>query len=104
MTNKITVPQKCILMRNGVEIWLDSEKAERFGNDWTAGLKAVVKIEGRFLNTVDITGIYSPEDLENLTRRKNGEWQCKKGYWHAKFENCLGHVKEERDPRGWKKI
>jgi hypothetical protein len=86
MTNDIAKEQMCILMRNGIEMWIDKDKAEGFGQDWVSGLKASVKIDGRYLNSVDIIGIFLPEDLDKLTRKKQGQWQDKKGEWHDKNE------------------
>jgi hypothetical protein len=88
MTNELAKEQMCILMRNGIEIWIDKEKALRFGEDWVGGLKAAVLIDGRYLNSVDITGVFTPQDLEDLKRAKQGQWKCDKGHWHGKGEDC----------------
>ena len=87
MTN-LARKEMCVLMRNGIELWLDSDKATTFGNDLTEGMRTVVKIEGRYLNTVDIVGIFTPQDLDDYKRIKNGQWKCTKGTWHAKGEDC----------------
>jgi len=73
-------------MRNGAEIWIDKDKAESLGDDLIGGMRAMVKIDGRLLNTVDILGIFLPQDLERLTRQKQGQWQDARGEWHAKNE------------------
>ena len=88
MTTEIANKQKFVLMRNGIEVWADLEKAERLETDLATGLKGCVRFEGRSLNTVDIIGVFLPEDIQNLTRRKNGEWQCEQSRWHKKFEEC----------------
>lgn len=106
MTTKAIAKQEmCIYMRNGIEIWLDIDKASAFGKDLTNGMKAMVQIEGRFLNTVDIVGIFNPSDLEDLKMRKQGMWKCKKNNWHAKDEvGCTCTREKEWDERGFYKI
>lgn len=97
MTTEITKPQLCVVMRNGVEIWAESEKAERFGNDCVRGLKGMVQFEGRFLNTADFVGIFTPDDMESLIRKKNKQWKCKHGTWHDFGEKCVCMSQEEKD-------
>lgn len=97
MTNEITLQQKCIVMRNGIEIWTDSKKAERFEQDWVHGLKGAVTFEGRTLNTADILGVFLPDDMEDLIRRKNKQWKCKHGEWHDIGEKCQCLSREEKD-------
>jgi hypothetical protein len=96
MMNNLTNQQKVIVMRNGIEIWVDSSKAERFQADWGAGLKGAVQFEGRTLNTADILGVFTPQDLAELTRRKNGEWCCKSGVWHQRNTKCDCQITDER--------
>lgn len=92
MTNEIAKEQKCIVMRNSVELWVDAEKAAKFQADWEGQqIKGAVGFEGRTLNTADIVGVFKPEDMEAVTRRKNGEWQDKKGRWLQKGDKvCPG--------------
>lgn len=77
-------------MRNGIEIWIpEGEKLEKF-QAILSNLKAhlFVEWEGRNMNTADLVGIFKPEDMEDMKRRKNGEWVCAKGTWHKKFQEC----------------
>lgn len=93
--NNLALPQKVIVMRNGIQIWTDAQKAERFEADWRAGMKASVGFEGRSLNSVDILGVFYPEDIEDLTRRKNGQWKCSSSTWHDRGERCFCLSKDE---------
>lgn len=97
MTNEITKSQKCVVMRNGVEIWADAEKADGFGDDCVKGMKGMVKFEGRYLNTADFVGVFFPDDMESLVRKKNKQWKCKHGTWHDMGEKCVCLTQEERD-------
>lgn len=99
MTQLVKI-QRCLIMRNGLEIWIDEEKAEIIGNDLVKGqLKGILKIEGRYLNTVDIIGIFTAEDVSDLTCRKNGQWKCENGQWHDKNKkcDCVDETKKEMD-------
>jgi len=94
-TNSVALPQKCIVMRNGVEVWVERKKAEQFESDWQKGMiRGAVGIEGRTVNTMDVIGVFAPEDMDSATRRKNGDWKCHAGTWHQRFEKCECPSKE----------
>jgi hypothetical protein len=79
----------CILFRNGIEIWIDEEKALRFMEHYEKNQgQGLARIEGRFINLVEIVGVFYPQDLEDNKRRKKGEWKCKYNNWHLKEEVC----------------
>ena len=106
MTNNsstsITNPQKCLLIRTGIEIWIDEDRSQQLENVLTNNTKTVIKFEGRIINSVDIVGIFLPEDLDIYKRQKRGEWQCKKGNWHTRNEHeCNCQREREYDDRGW---
>jgi hypothetical protein len=85
MTNELATKQLCIYVRNGIEIWLDEEKAKEFGDDLNnESVGKFNMIEGRLINTADIVGIFTPQDLEELKRRKQGQWKCKHSNWQPK--------------------
>jgi hypothetical protein len=87
--NELTKGQSCILLRNGMQVWIDNDKAEKLQvilQDITES--KFIKFEDKTLNTADITGVFTAFDLEEFNRIKNGEWKCKKGNWHAKGEDC----------------
>lgn len=104
MTNKIVKSQKCIYLRNGIQLWIEEgEKLSRL-EDMLARLEGNARIqwEGRTINTADLVGIFLPVDLEELTRRKNGESQCSYGTWHKKNDDCACWRKyEENQLRDW---
>jgi hypothetical protein len=89
MNQEITKPQKCIVMRNGAEIWINEDKVNQI-EEILGNLKEskFIFLDGRTFNTADITNILLPEDMTDITRRKNGMWKCKYGHWHEKFEQC----------------
>lgn len=88
MTNELANQQMCIYLRNGIEIWVDKEIAMDFGHDLEKGDRAVVKIGGQYINSVEVVGIFDPIYLDELKRRKLGQYKCKYGKWHNKEEDC----------------
>lgn len=87
--NNLSVGLVCIAMRNGVEVWIEKQKLVEL-EKILGGIKqsTFLGIEGRTINTADIVGIFTPEDMESNTRRRRGEWQCSHGAWHGKNEKC----------------
>lgn len=89
MTSNLANQQMVIILRNGIEIWLDKAKADAIGEDLEQDrISKFFMAEGRRLNSVEIVGIFFPADLESLKRRKKGDWQCNYGTWHSKDDAC----------------
>lgn len=97
MTTDIAKKQMCIFMRNGIEIWIDEDKAEQISADLIKSTVSMARIEGRILNFKDIVGIFNPQDLEELHRRNRGEWKCKFKNWHGKNDVCFCHENYRAD-------
>ena len=92
MQTEIAKKQKCIFIRNGIEIWIDEDKANVIEIDLLRGItNNFIKAGNRIINVKEVVGIFSPEDLDDLKRRKNGQWKCSYGRWHNRGENCECH-------------
>lgn len=95
MGKELTDKIFCLCMRNGAEIWLSPEKAELLK-------QAITKVDGRkfveigkeMVNVVEIVAIHSAEMMEEVRKRKNGEWQCNTGAWHSRGKKCTCPPKE----------
>ena len=98
---ELSVPSKCVVFRNGIEVWIpEGEKLAKFENALdNLQNHMFVAWEGRRMNTADMVGIYLPSDMEDMKRRKNGEWQCKKGVWHERHQDCSCVSSREDDVR-----
>ena len=84
MTKEISKKLKCIVMRNSVEIWKEEERINDLIQGLVSGKKVgFIKIDDEIINSVDIVGIFTAQTMEDLTRRKNGQWQ-KDGKWYNK--------------------
>jgi len=100
--NQIVKKLSCISIRNGVEVWVEHERLEAiYGLLSQANPPRFLKYEDRMINTADVVGIFNAEDMADLTRRKNGEWECKSGIWHERKQICncasLETVKKSED-------
>ena len=81
MTTAITKELLCIKMRNGVEIWTEKEKAQRLIDLLGTTETKFVEIGDEMINSASIDGVFTPQTMEELTRRKNGQWKDEKGIW-----------------------
>lgn len=85
----LSKPSVCLLMRQGVQIWIEKDRADNLIQILSrlSGHK-FIEYEGRSINTADVSGIFTPEDMADMVRRKNGEWTCQKGNWHTRRDLC----------------
>lgn len=100
MSTVLTKELVAVCMMSGVVLWLEKDRAlklEALLKDPKA--PKFVEFEHQLLNISSIEGIYSAQTMDELQRRKNGQWQCKEGDWHDRFEKCTCDVKEIRDLR-----
>lgn len=88
MNKSITKELKCLVLKNGIEIWKEKEKFDALIEVLKNGKNGFVKIDDELINVNDIVGIFSPKTIEDMIRRKNGQWKCNYGKWHDKGEKC----------------
>lgn len=89
MSNEVSKSLVCIVIRNGIQIWVEADRAEKLRQVLRNSTEhKFIEFDDRVINTADLTGVFTPEDMEELTHRKNGEWMCKHGNWLAKNELC----------------
>lgn len=87
--NEVSKSLLCVSMRNGVEMWVEKEKAEKLQEALQRITQSkFIRYEGQTVNTADIVGIFDASTMADLTRRKNGQWKCKKGEWHESRQDC----------------
>jgi hypothetical protein len=87
MTKELSINMHCVLLREGIEIWINEKKAEKL-KDVLLILdeNKFVDINNSLINTFSIVGVFTAEEMEDRTRRKNGQWKDNKGNWHDKGE------------------
>ena len=101
---EITKKQVCLVVRGGIEFWVDEERAENIKVLIKGGTK-YLELGGDFLNTFEVVGIFTPESMEEKRRRNNGQWKCSHGEWHDRGVKCECHRfkngKEFISGQGW---
>ncbi len=86
MSEELAKNQLCIVTREGVEIWIDVDRAKNLVSKFNENSNGLVEYEGRFLSRP--SGIYTPQDLQDMYRRRRGEYQCKHNKWHGRNDRC----------------
>lgn len=79
-----------VVMRNGIEIWLEDEKIQNLKSVLRSlsGQGKFIEIDGEVINTADLTGVFTPQTMEDMTHRKNGRYKCKFGVYHERSDIC----------------
>lgn len=89
---EIDVARRCIVLRNGYEIWVEVERADRVERILSSSdCPRFMKANNILINTADISGIFPPEEMEEKQMRDRGYWKCSHGTWHDKrdkTDNC----------------
>ena len=88
MNKEIANKQKVLLTYDGIELWLNEEKWKKLEYALDNQIGNFYEIEGRRVAKSNITGIWFPIDIEDLKRRKNGQWKCGFSVWHNRGEHC----------------
>ena len=95
-SNELTKKLMCVLMRGGVQIWLEDDKINKL-KDVLDNLSSTkfIRVDDVVFNTADLVGIFDATMMEDVSYRKNGWWQCRNRNWHDKNENCHCSSKQE---------
>lgn len=90
MSNEITKDLRCVLIRGNIEIWLEHERCEYLEQILKAlgGKQTFIKVDDQLVNTFEIAGIFTPNQMQDRSRRMNGQWKCEDNRWHNRYEKC----------------
>lgn len=86
--NELSKELMCVQIRSGVEIWVEKDRAANLMKLLTTADTKFIEFDGQIFNRADIVGVFTATTMEELTRRKNGQWKCAKGAWHDKRQDC----------------
>lgn len=87
--NQLTDKTKCLLTREGVEIWINDDQEQKIFNITQDGKNRLIEVDGEKMMTSQISGIYSAQKIQELRRKKQGWWQCELCHrWHPREEQC----------------
>ena len=93
--NDLTKQLMCVVMRNGVELWLEDDRAVKLKLLLVEGKTQFIEYDGELLNRADIVGVFKAPTMEELIRRKNGQWKCKYNIWHEKHTECACYYDQQ---------
>jgi len=88
MSKEISKELVCLITMNKSEIWIEKDKLPSIMSLILENSNNFIEINGGFVRASQIVEVKTVEQMEEVTRRKNGEWKCKYGTWHKKFEEC----------------
>jgi len=97
MLNEISKDLRCISIRNGVEVYIENDALEKLRP--ALETKKFIEVKDRIINTADIMGIFKAGDIEDIMRRKNGQFKCKYGHWHEKGDKCAHAELKKYEPK-----
>lgn len=96
MENQLSKNLVCVLMRSGIEIWVENDRAENLKKVLSEIKESkFINYNGETINTADISGIFSADVMSEHTRRKNGLVKCKYNYWHQRNNPCSCRTEAE---------
>lgn len=81
MKKEISKNLQVVCIRNGVEISIEQDRAKLLIEEMEK--RRFIKINEKIINTADIVGIFSASDIEDVIKRKNGEFKYK-GKWYPR--------------------
>lgn len=93
--NEVTKQLMCVKLRNGIDFWLEDERATKLKAMLLNGENRFIEMDGEIFNRADIVGVFSAKTLEAHTRKQNGQWECKHATWHNRGERCECEVTTE---------
>lgn len=86
--NELVNKQLCVLVRGGLELWIDASREAELEKVLADSSKRFIRINSQLVNPFEILGVFTPEVMEDRKRRANGQWHCMKGRWHEKGASC----------------
>lgn len=88
MSKEVTKNFVCVLLKNGIEIWLEKDRTDNLKSLMESNSVNYLDLDGETISKNQIAGIFTPQRMDEYTRRRNGEWKCGYEIWHEKNKNC----------------
>lgn len=96
MSTELTSNLQCIVMRNGIKLWVEHLKTQTLQEVLQQIDKhKFIRFGEQTINTADITGVWDATTIQDWTKEKNGNWKCNFSSWHMRNEKCACISKEE---------
>jgi len=85
--NELSLQKRVVIVKNGATFYLDIARAEKIEALLLSPNKPdFVKIDGTLVSIREITMVADASKVEEMNRRKKGDWQCARGHWHSRDE------------------
>lgn len=84
--NQVTKPQLCVMLKTGIQLWIDADKRKLLVEYLKE--KEFVDVDGQLVSRYEIAGVFTPDRVDEYTKRKNGMWKCQHGTWHERYTKC----------------
>lgn len=100
MSQELSVSLFCIVIRQGAQIWIEESKLTQFDSAYQQARTngGLIQFDGERFSPADVVGVFSAQRMDEMTRRKNGQWMCEKaGEWHDRGQKCECTSKETRE-------
>ena len=89
MSQEVTDKTKCIITKQGIEIWVTPDQSEKISELINTADIKIIEVEGQTISVFSIEGIFDAAYIYRQRKIKSGQWQCEYcGRWHPKFEEC----------------
>lgn len=88
MTSELSTQQKVVITRNGATFYIDLDRADRLQKMLLDPNKPdYIELDDTLIAIREITMVAPAIKVEEMNRRKKGEWQCARGHWHSREES-----------------
>lgn len=88
MKSELSTQQKVVITRNGATFYIDLDRADRLQKMLLDPNKPdYIELDDTLIAIREITMVAPAIKVEEMNRRKKGEWQCAKGHWHSREES-----------------
>lgn len=88
MTNEISTQQKVVITRNGSTFYVSLDRADKLQLLLLSPNKPdYIELDDTLIAIREITMIAPASKVEDLNKRKQGQWQCQHGHWHTREES-----------------
>lgn len=99
-SSSLAIPERCLLLKNSIQLWVSEAQAEVLLKLLSSKQSEYVTVQGQVFSSSEVNGIFTPDKMDEYTRRRNGQWQCKEREWHERGERCgclAAKVKAKKD-------
>lgn len=89
MTRELTNKTYCIVLRTKSQTMITKEQADILTTALVGDeVPKFIQLDNKLLNTSDIVEICPAQEIKDMERKKQGDYQCQYGLWHPRGQEC----------------